>query len=933
MQLDDLLSVLRAEFAQSADDIDAALMAWLGDEPAQAVAHCEGICATLDTLASVSRMVALEGQALAIECLRDAAQILALSDAQAMADGLGWLVQWREPLTAAYERPADPTAAEAVVTFLTAGPVPPNAEAAIGLLQLLCQPPVLPQDDPETQNAAFADPTEEDVALTVPDDVDPELYDTFLADAPAQAAALGDTCRRLASGPVDMAEVIEAQRVAHTFKGSGNIIGIRGVGKLAHRIEDLLEFAAVQGGVLPAAMARDVEVAAATLEQMIGALRGEEAAPQEALSELAALNRWARAIGLGDWQAAVASDEIDRGTGAVPQPNAAPARVPTAAAPAGSDIEAQVRLPASHMNRLVRRAGQQLVQRGRINDHVQRVQARLAGLQASHHALAARLLELQAQIDRQGVNLQAKVNQEGVLFDPLEMDRYNELHSLARFVAELAADGLDLAQGAQAEAQAAQTALAEHERDLKAQHTALLSARLLPFKHIASRLRRNVSQTATATGKRVQLHIEGEAVLLDSDVLERLTEPLLHLLRNAVDHGIEAPDDRELIGKAREGRITLAASRDGQMVHIVCRDDGGGLNLPAIHAKAVSLGLIDAQMSDEQALAQLILLPGFSTRESVTDVSGRGVGMDVVAERVRAMKGHIDIQTEPLTGTTFTLRVPATLGSTHALIVEAGGERFALPTEAVVTGLAAPQIERRGEQLHADGRRWRGAALAPLLSLADKAAGSARPAVVLRVGREELALEVDRVLEARELILQDVGRLLRRVRGVSSAALRNDGRVLFVLNPDALAQSATTDNQRLRPEAAAALRQRMQAQRRQALVVDDSLSVRKSLAQLLGDAGYEVRTARDGFDALDQLTRAPSDIVLTDLEMPNLNGLDFTRRLRQSPQWQDLPVLMLTSRATDKHRDGALQAGVSDYLTKPYTDADLLDRVRNLLAA
>jgi chemosensory pili system protein ChpA (sensor histidine kinase/response regulator) len=927
MRLDDLLAVLRDEFAQAAGDIDASLGAWLGDDPSRAATHCENIVATFDKLAEVSRMVGLEGHAQAIEQVRDSALLIAASDEAGMAEGLGWLALWREPLTAAYDLPGDAAATRAVLDLIAGGPLPPSADALEALQALLLTPPQLPKD--ETAPDTHAAPLDDDVSLSVPDDVDAGLYETFLAEAPDQLAQLGDTVRALARGPVDAARVVEAQRVAHTFKGSGNIIGIRGVGRIAHRIEDLLEFAVAQGGSLPIPIARDLERATAALDQMVFALRGEEEAPQDALALLAALIEWARVIDDGSWP-----EEVEQAEHAAPTAASAPraATSPGTAVPEApsADAEAQVRVPASRVDRLVRQAGQNLVQQGRLAERIKRLDERLAAMAAAHAALTARLRDLQVQIDRQGVSLQEKADQQDG-YDALEMDRYNELHALTRFVAEMAADSDDLSRSARDDVRAAALELIDHERALKDQHGELLRARLVRFRHIAARLRRNVSQTAAATGKPVQLVIDGEDVQLDGDVLDRLTEPLLHLLRNAVDHGIESAEDRALLGKPAEGTVHLRVSRDGQTIRVECRDDGSGLNLPAIHAKASALGLIagDADL-DTDAVARLILLPGFSTRDAVTDVSGRGVGMDVVAERVRAMKGHLDIATMPLEGTTFTLRVPATTGAAHALALEVGGERVAVATEAVVMGLAPGQAELLDGHLHLGEQRWPVRSLAELLGWPEAAdMASVRPAVVLRTGREEIAVWVDRVVEARELILQDVGPLLRRLRGVGSGALHSDGRVMFVLDVEALGSQGVA----VSADAAQALRQRLRTERRRALVVDDSLSVRKTLSQLLTDAGYEVRTARDGFDALDQLAREKADIVLTDLEMPNLNGLDLTRRLRETPAWSALPVIMITSRGTDKHRAGAEQVGVSAYLTKPYSDGQLLGQVRELLPA
>lgn len=929
MHLNDLLQVLRDEHAQAGIELDTALAAWMGDDPAHAPVHAEAVFGTLNRLAHATRVVGLEGVALALEQMSSAAQLAALSDAEAMAQGLAWLAMSSEPVAATYRHPGDAGVADALLAYLAAGPAPPDEAAAAGLRAMLVVPAAWPADDDPADDPLEA-PLPDDVSLALPDDVDLGLLDTFLADAPLQLALLGDTVRALVRAPVNAARLLEAQRVAHTFKGSSNILGIRGVGKLAHWVEDLLEFSIAQGGRLPRAMAEDLAQAVGTLDQMVYALRGEEDEPAEALDRLARLVAWVAAIRRGDW--AERGSDVPRQAPAGPIPLIVHAG---AAAPAATDASGaagpQVRVSAACLDALVRQAGQSLVQQGRQAERLRQIDQRLAGLQAAQATLAARLRELQQQIDRQGVGLQQKAGHEGASFDPLEMDRYNELHALTRFVAEVAADSEELAAATCDELRRAARDAADHERGLRAQHGTLLQARLVPFRQIAARLRRNVSQTAAATGKRADLVIEGEQVQLDSDVLERLTEPLMHLLRNAVDHGIETADERTRLGKPAEGTVHLTVGRDGQTVRITCRDDGRGLDLPSIEHKARQLGLLatDAPL-DAEAVMHLILLPGFSTREEVSAVSGRGIGMDVVAERVRAMKGHLDIASRRFGGTTFTLTVPATTGAAHALVVQVAGQLFALPTERVVMGLAAGQGELRGDRLHFGDSAWRHTRLADALGLPE--AGDRdrqRPAVVVRSGRDDLALWVDRVVEGKEFILQDTGRLLNRLRGVVCGALRPDGRVMFVLDTDALGSTAAVVNR----EAARAMHQRMHATRRRVLVVDDSLSTRKTLSQLLGDAGYQVQTARDGFDALESLAREPADIVLTDLEMPNLDGLDLTRHLRESDAWRQLPVVMITSRGTAKHRVRAREVGVSAYLTKPYGNQDLLERVGQLVAA
>ena len=951
MQIDDLMQVMRGEFASAAADVDEALMGWLGDEPAQAAVHAEPIVALLDRLAQTSRMICLDGLATVLEQLRDSAGLLAMVDEDTMGQGLGWLLGWRSALEPCFERPGDADAARQLVEYMQAGPMALPPDACEELAALLLLAPALPAGG-EDAAALLPPATEDDVSLEVPADVDHGLLETLLNEAPDQLALLGDSVRALVRGKLSVEQLVEAQRVAHTFKGSGNIIGIRGVARMAHRIEDLLDVALTHGGSLPVAVGQAVDQAVATLDQMVFALRGEEAAPLDARAHMQALLDWINALRDGSWEERTNADPVAQaiapmgmavGDTAAAVPRQA-VQAPTREAD-GAAGEAQLRVGVSHLERLVRRAGQTLVQGGRMNEQVRVLEDRLAAIETNNQLLRARLRELETALERQGVSLQERVQEVGGAFDPLEMDRYNELHALSRFVTELVADELELTRAARNDAREAQGMLREHGLALKEQHRELLGARLVPFRHIVARLRRNVSQTAAATGKRARLEVTGELVQLDADVLDRLTEPLLHLLRNAVDHGIEPPEERTLYGKPEEGVVHLTCSRDGQTVRIDCQDDGRGLDLGAIHAKAIGLGLVDAAVEpDPQMLMRTILLPGFSTREHVTEVSGRGVGMDVVAERVRAMKGHVDIHSAPLDGTLFTLKVPATTGAVHALVVRVAGEEVALPTEAVLMALAADQGERVAGRLRhmahdvpcADLASWLGLARpadAQSVALADGHAvahAAARPVVLITVRGEVMALEVDAVLDARDLILQDVGPLLRRLPGVGGGALRPDGQVLFVLDVERIGLARGAQIER---DVAMQLRRRSQVQRKRALVVDDSLSVRKALGQLLGDAGYEVDVARDGFEALDAIGAAAHDIVLTDLEMPNLNGLDLTRRLRQDAATRSVPVILITSRSSDKHREAAAEAGVSHYLTKPYTDADLLGRVRALVEA
>ena len=456
------------------------------------------------------------------------------------------------------------------------------------------------------------------------------------------------------------------------------------------------------------------------------------------------------------------------------------------------------------------------------------------------------------------------------------------------------------------------------------------------------RLRRIVAQTAGATARKVELKVSGEDVAVDADVLNRLTEPLLHLLRNAVDHGIESPQDRAYAGKPEQGTIHLGFQRVADEVVLTISDDGRGLDLVAIEAKAVEYGLIQANSNlSESELQRLILQAGFSTREAVTETSGRGVGMDIVNERIIGLKGRLDIASHYGQGCQFTLHVPVTSGVALALVVECAGDQVALAQDQIISIVAAGLGEfsiassdsGNDISMRVDNVVYPAYLLANWLDLdAVTAEGvierSSQWIAVLAKGvHGTIALLVDSVHSVRELILQDVGRLTRRVSGIVGGALRPDGRPLFLVGITELERAAGS---RVRLGSSKIMRKRLEAKRTLVLVVDDAWSVRRSMEQLLQDAGYEVVTASDGFEALDSLRARLPALVITDLEMPNLNGLELTKRIREVPAWSELPVVMITSRTSHKHLGLAYAAGVSVYLTKPYQDNALLDNVRRL---
>jgi chemotaxis protein histidine kinase CheA/ActR/RegA family two-component response regulator len=628
---------------------------------------------------------------------------------------------------------------------------------------------------------------------------------------------------------------------------------------------------------------------------------------------------------------------------------------PAAAAPSGTkppapagrasvEIARAIRVAAATIDEMLRLSSEMTIGRSHIQERLHRAFSLTAELREHHGLLQSRATDLDRLVTVQGVAAGQKRGEAGVtgIFDALEMDQYSELHGAVHGFVETAADVQTLGTRVLDALAAIETAVTQQGLVNTELHEQIMRARMVPAVSIEPRLARTVRQACDATGKRARLDFQGGDVMLDDHVVNDLINPLAHLLRNAVGHGLETPQDRAALGKPEDGTLRLAFVREGNHIVIRCEDDGAGLDLHRIHGLAVQRGLIaeDADLSEAE-IARLILLPGFSTSDSVSEISGRGVGMDIVHTAIRKLKGSLDIQTFAGRGCRFILRLPLTLGSAHCLLVRSAGDLVAIPTDTLdrVVYSGARNVERLGT--HWVFREERESCdVHDLAELLDHAAGrtlgepdDTRPVVVVKDADGTQAVVVDALLSGRDLVIKHLGRYLTGARGVVGASLLGDGRVLPVLDMQELLRLRRGGTSIARPQFA---RAQPAATARPALtnilVVDDSLSVRQALTQLLEDDGYQVTTAKDGIEALECFAREMPAAVLVDLEMPRMNGLELTQRLRGSDATRHLPVIMVTSRTSDKHRAQAQLAGVDVYLTKPYREGDLLARLRSMLS-
>ena len=466
-----------------------------------------------------------------------------------------------------------------------------------------------------------------------------------------------------------------------------------------------------------------------------------------------------------------------------------------------------------------------------------------------------------------------------------------------------------------------------------------LQARMVPFGTIAEPLRRTARDLARSLGKAVELELRGQETELDRGVLEQVADPMLHLVRNAIDHGIELPEARLAAGKPRYGTVRVHAAQLGSEVVVTVADDGQGIDLARVRQQAGEAGDALDGVGDDEAI-YAIFRSGLSTAATVSEVSGRGVGLDVVRASLASVRGRVEVHSEPGTGSEFRLSVPITLAVLPCLLVEAAGRRFGVPMHSVVSAEAAGWSED-----HVEGQvviRVRDTIL-PVSDLAatlgvtagqGEAPASDSPAVVLASMTRRHAFRVDALLGQRNVVVKDLGRLLPRLALLAGASLEPDGSILLVLDVSGLVDRARWARSGGAGRAAPSPPPAVPAPAGPAsvLVVDDTAVVRELERSILEEAGYRVRTAADGRLALAALADTPADLVVTDVEMPNCDGLELTRAIRAQPALTGLPVVVVTSRSSDADRRLAMDAGADAYLVKGDLDRrTLLEVVGRLL--
>ncbi len=779
---------------------------------------------------------------------------------------------------------------------------------------------------------------------------DADLLEVFLDEARELLDHADDVLALWHAQPEETSHVTELRRDLHTLKGGARIAGLMHVGDLAHAVETLLEKrvgSKGQAGALISTLEASFDQLNALVQKVT---QGETAVyPQAMIDHLLSL--------AGEKTFA---DDAVLASAVMPAIKRAPAVAP--AAPLGTssaDLPAllpeeheetvsaqeQIRVRADLLDNLVSHAGEVAIYRSRLEQQVAGYRYNLVELEQTVSRLRSQLRMLEIETEAQIIARFQREHREAGLaaFDPLELDRYSQLQQYSRALAESVSDLVSIQGTLDELTRQAETLLVQQSRVSTELQDGLLRTRMLPFDTMVPNLRRTLRQVAREQSKSAQLYVEGAHGEMDRNLLDRIKAPFEHMLRNAIAHGIESPAERRKAGKPAEGSVHIQVAREATEVVIRVSDDGRGLDRAAIRKRGIERGLLPANIkpTDNQLLS-LITQTGFSTAGKVTQLAGRGVGMDVVANEIKQLGGSLSIESEHGKGTTFILRLPFTLAVTQAILVRIGEATFAIPMTSV-QGVARVDPEELATMLAADepsfsyGNEEFGIHdLAELLGLPPglPVEGEQPPLLLTRAGDLRAAIRIDAVLGSREIVVKSVGPQISSVPGLLGATIMGDGSVLVILDLAPLVRHGITRRQLRLAEGLSAVQTPLVEEvlvHPLVMVVDDSITMRKVAGRVLERHEYEVSTAKDGVDALEKLRERVPDLMLLDIEMPRMDGYELATLMKADPRLRDVPIIMITSRSGDKHRQRAFDIGVDRYLGKPYQEADLLAQIAEVL--
>jgi chemosensory pili system protein ChpA (sensor histidine kinase/response regulator) len=915
----------------------------------------ENVAAFLEDHAEIERLKAVQGR---IATIKGAAAMMGLNDVGAIG---GELEQEIKTILGKKKGPTEKQTANLAEKVSQFEAVLKAASESIGEFS---------GEPGDVDFSAFAEESHAEEEKTVPAEtdenfedfeIDAEMLEVFAMEAEDHLQNIGTNLSVLEKNPNNREALLEIRRSSHTLKGSAGIVGLKKLSSLAHRMEDLLDFLSdneIEGNV------KVFELLLASTDCLEALTKGQDSPVlNQIIAELyprfdellASLNNpQAETI------SAVSDSEPIVGNDATSQAEIAPL-APTldleeSAEAAENPIKpanprAVIRVSLERLDHLVKVVSEMVITRSIFEQRILELEQQIQELNHTTNRLRRSTNKLEVDYEASALgnkshgfsqySFSAKtagksfMNRDFDEFDTLEFDQYTEFHQTTRELIEATSDtsaihnDLDNVVGNLDLLFDSQRSLIEDMQEN------LLRLRMVPLNSLAARLHRTIRVTANEEGKKAELFIENENVEIDTQILDSFVDPLIHILRNAVAHGIESPETRQMLGKSPKGKISFKAYSEGTHVVFVVSDDGRGISVQDIKDKAVYLGFVSPEeaekLTDEEAFS-LVFLPGLSTAGEINEISGRGVGMNVVKSTISRQQGDIFITSEPQKGTTFTVRLPMSLAVTRVIIVKADDQTFALPLKLIkqVVEVSAEELEviSRERVFKRDGKSYKFYHFNEILQLpvTPNWMNSRVSLLLLETPGKPCALMIDHLVKPEEVVIKPLGNLLKGLPDIIGATILGDGSVVPILDLVNLLKNKSPKHKKTKDEAKAKASISV-------MIVDDSPSVRHVNSTLIKNAGWKPVLARDGVEALEiiQTFRDLPDVILTDVEMPKMDGYEFLAALKRNENLSSIPVIMITSRSGDKHRRKAYDLGVSDYLTKPYEETVLIRKIKRLV--
>jgi chemosensory pili system protein ChpA (sensor histidine kinase/response regulator) len=838
-------------------------------------------------------------------------------------------------------------------------------------------PPAIPTSFPEEETSVAAATGSYFDALPGDEQVPDEILEFFQPEAEEHLQVVSD-CLISLEGNNNPEEINKLFRAIHTVKGSAAQVGLRRLGAIAHRVEDLIGRLR-DGEIEPSPAVVDLCLESVdVLKKTLNRKWEDDAEMRTVVDSL--LGRIAEFAPMEPEEAEALTEAESNAETEAQQEGASSKQAPARAAAkqagaAGSSNAKSVRIALERLDRMMNTVGELVINRTRMVGRVAELEKLVETLSFSKERLQGKVGEFQEKYEFNRISSSrlagpwnapqtpqmlrsAAAGESSFLsdFSELEMDRYDDFNILSRSMAEISADVNEVL--AQLEGFIGRvegdidefTKLAHHLQD------EFTAARMVPIGTLYSRLTRAVRDAAKSAGKNVELDLSGSETELDNNIIQQISDPLVHLVRNSVAHGIERPDNRLTAGKPDTGKVSLRAYHRGNHIYIEVEDDGRGIDYERVKQSAIERGLVSLETADrltERDLREMLFHPGFSTAPVKTELAGRGVGLDIVRANLNVLNGEIDIQSKTGEGTKFTLKVPLTLIISPALFVRCGTSNYALPLAVVeeIRRLRADEIEDVGGKLLTKVRdvvtevvrldTYLG--LPPL----EPVNGYFRM-VVANAGNRQIGLVVEEVIGKDEIVIKNLGEYMRRVKLFPGTTIAPDGSLILLIDLNRMVATEPNERRQIQASASAArvfapgstavakgtipvdAIDRVQ-QERVIVVADDSISVRKFVGRMLEKNGYRVMLAGDGLEAAELVSLHGCHLVITDLEMPRMTGYELMAQLRQSPGTRRIPVMVVTSRAGAKHRDRAIKEGAAAFLTKPVQEDQLIAAVEQLM--